>query len=46
LRKLDLPTKSQLQARFFSTAFPTPLSSCFIPCGGEADIHKLFHGLT
>jgi hypothetical protein len=44
LRKLELPTKSQLQAGSLSTAFLTPLSSCFFPCGGEADIHKLFHG--
>jgi hypothetical protein len=43
LRKLELPTKSQLQVRSLSTAFPTLLSSYFFPCRDEADIHKLLH---
>jgi hypothetical protein len=41
LRNLELPTRSKLQAGSLSTAFPTPLSSCFFPCRGEVDLHKL-----
>jgi hypothetical protein len=44
LRKLELPTKSQLQVGSLLTAFLTPLNSYFIPCGGEANLHKLSHG--
>jgi hypothetical protein len=44
LRKPELTTKSQLQAESLLTIFLTPLSSCFFPCGGEVELHKLFHG--
>jgi hypothetical protein len=43
LRRLELPTKSQLQDESLSTAFLTPLSSCFFSCGGKADLHKFSH---
>jgi hypothetical protein len=43
LRKVELPTKSQLQVGSLSTTFPTPLSSCVFPCGSEADLHKHSH---
>jgi hypothetical protein len=42
LRNLELPSKSQLKAGSLSTAFLTPLISCFFPCRGETDLHKLF----
>jgi hypothetical protein len=34
-------SQGQLQAGSLSTTFLTPLSSCFFPSGGEADLHKL-----
>jgi hypothetical protein len=44
LRNLEFPTKSQLQVGSLSTAFSTPLCSCFFPCGGKTDLYKLSHG--
>jgi hypothetical protein len=41
LWKLEWPTKSQLQAKSFSTNFPTLLNYYFFPSGGEAVLHKL-----
>jgi hypothetical protein len=43
LSELEFPNKSQLQAGSLLTAFLTPLSSSFFPCGGEADLHKFSH---